>query len=479
MEMNAMNQVPQNYRRDPRVELARETASVEFESGARRFLGEVLTISASGLAFSLDDDRSLEVGTILTAVSVRIDDRIAQGDLIVRSRRAGDSRVEFGCLFYPASIDDSTNWMLLTERLSGSASSSPSHLSLRCSNCYSTFWIGDTGLSSHSCSVCDQEYGFQKPISANMLADLHRQAREMAAELAIDSQSAVSMLLGMLTMAEVRDILNGAPRAEPAAAAPDERRRHRSDTAFDPAFKPAVEAGTLTVAQAIQRGKREAFAKQLVARHRISLDDALDAADNRTSLLSLLRKRTAGEPIKATIRPKATPARVMVVAALAVGALLVGIGIVGKLDDLLNSTAPYSAVRPVGTGASNSVDPSATANLSELPVESYARVRVDERGEILSVEAADPSNVLLAFCKSHGPLRRLEPVNVAQTDPPSDVARIGVLRDLDQAEDYRVVVIRQDLLTRRWFVGNANNSDSRVPTFPAPERLVPGAQKPL
>lgn len=470
-----MNQVSQPTRRDPRVELAPGTASVEFKSGVRRFRGEVLAISASGLAFSLDDDRSLEVGTILTAVRVRIDDRIIQGDLTVRYRRAGGSRVEFGCLFSTASIDDSTNWMLLVERRSGSASSSPSHLSLRCSNCHSTFWIGDTGLSSHSCSVCDQEYGFQKPISANMLANLHRQARDMAAELAIDSQSAVSMLMRMLTMAEVRDILDSAPPAEPATAAPGERRSHR----FDPAFKPAVEAGTLTVAQAIQRGRREAYAKRLVAQHRIGLDDAHDVADNRTSLLSLVRKRTAGQPIKATVRPKANPARVRVVAALAGIALLVGIGTVLKLDDLLNSPAPASAVRPVGTGASNLVDPSAAANLSQLPVESYARVRADERGEILSVEAADPSNVLLAFCKSHDPFRRLEPVNVAQTDPPSDVARIGVLRDLDQVEDYRVVVIRQDPSTRRWFVGNANNSDTRVPTFPAPERLVPGATNPL
>ena len=284
------------------------------------------------------------------------------------------------------------------------------------------------------------------------------------------------MFLSTLTLAEVRDILDEAPPAERVAPAPGKSRTGH----YDRAFQPAIDAGTLTEIQAIQRGSRQAFATRLVARHRIQLEDAYDVADNRKSLISLLRKRTASEPIIAHYRRPASSARFVTIAALAGIALLVGAFLVRLFDDEVNRPAaePQAqhrgpAVRPE-TGRAHAAPPA--TNLSALPVDAYARVQANEHGEVLSVEATDPGNVLVAFCKSQGSAGQLDPVDVVPTDPPSDDVRLGVLRNLAGEQDYRVVVIRRDPQTRRWFLGNTGNPEAGISMFPAPERLVQAAR---
>jgi hypothetical protein len=463
-----MDKASQFTRRDPRLELPAGTASVEFViegQDSQSVRAEVISISSSGCGFSLADDTPIEVGTILSMASVCINETIVQGDLKVCyvKPRAG-SGIECGCLFYPVSLTDSAGWALLLKRGSSNGSTPAPQLVLRCANCHSTVWIGDTDQADHLCPVCNQTYGFGKPIRGHQLEELHQQARGLAGELTIDFPSAVSMLLGMLTLEEVKDVLGETPMAEQAA--PEGR-----SSSFDRAFMPAVAAGTLTEAQAVQRGSREAYANQLVARHRIRLGDAYDVTDNRKSLSVLLRARKAGAQITATYERPATKSRIPLLAALAVIALLIGVGVVRKLDDSLNS--PTTQTNPQRVGHAPSAPPSLMdPDVSELPVESYARVKRNTRGEVAHVEATDPRNVLLAFCKSHAPELRLEPVDVVPTEPPSDVARMGVLRDLDKNEDYRVIVIRKDLKTRRWYVGNPGDPDAQVSTFPSPEWLA-------
>ena len=283
------------------------------------------------------------------------------------------------------------------------------------------------------------------------------------------------MLLGLLSLHEVRDLLDEVLRNEPSATTPDAGRARR----FDPAFGPAVEAGTLTEAQAFQRGKREALARKLATRHRISLDQAYAVADNRTSLLSIMRNRTPGKPIKATHGGPAANIRSLVVAASILITLVASLAILRQLAGPASAPDPQqvhsASVPPAPVPRHEPVD----RELRDVPVESYARVQADDRGKILMVEATNPRNVLVAFCKSHEQFRRLEPVSVVPTVPPSDVAQLGLLRDLDEVDDYRIVVIRRDPETRRWFVGNPGKPDEPVSIFPAPESLVPGTESPI
>jgi len=464
-------------RRDPRTELPPGTASVEFAwqgPDATPLRGDVVSVSATGVAFALEDDVVIEAGAMLTPAIVRFHGSVVRGDLSVRfTRPAASGRgIEFGCLFYPASLVDSARWMLVVEQSPDSGRDPSPQLLLRCSNCHSTVWICDAERPKHACPECRQEYDFEKPMSASGLEDLHLRARGMALELEIDLPSAVSMLLGTLTLAEVRDILDEAPPAEPLAAAPGERRQRH----YDRAFQPAIDAGTLTEVQASQRGSRESYAMRLVARHRIRLDAAYDVADGRKSLLSLLRRRGASQPIVTHYRRPSNRARLLIAVAFAGVALLAGVFLVRLFDEEVNHPALGPQSQQGGSALRPATAPSPSTKISALPVDAYARVQQNEHGEVLSVEATDPGNVLVAFCKSQGPAGGLDPVDVVPTDPPSDQARLGVLRNLAGEPDYQVVVIRRDPQTRRWFLRNAGDPEAGISMFPAPERLVQTAR---
>jgi len=474
-----MNQPATWTRRDPRTELPPGTASVEFAwqgPDATPLRVDVVSVSATGISFTLDDDTvAIDEGALLASAIVRYHGSVVRGDLSVRYARptaCGQGR-EFGCLLYPSSLEDSGHWMLFVKQCPDGDRQPPAHLALRCANCHSVVWIAEAERSSHECPECHQEYGFAKPLTWRILGDLHIKAGGMALELGIDLPSAVSMLLGTLTLTEVLDILDTAPPAEPIATdrAPT-RKRH-----LDPAFQPAIDAGTLTEVNAIQRGSREQFAKRLVERHRIRLSDAYDVADNRASLLSILRQRKAREPIVAKYRPPSSRTRFVAVAGLAVVALVAGVFLVRFFDQEVNHPTAEPQVRrgPVTPRASAAAP---TTNLSALPVEAYARVQANERGEVLSVEATDPGNVLVAFCKSNS-AGQLDPVDVLPTEPPSDSARLGVVRDLTGEREYRVVLIRRDPQTRRWFLRNAGDPEAGISTLPAPERLVHAARERL
>jgi hypothetical protein len=103
-------------RRDPRFRVQPGAASVEFDfegpdGGTRR--GDVVDLSAAGLSCALDSDPGIQIGTLLVAVCVDVGSCLLEGDLKVNSSRSIDSRVAFGCLFYPSSDEDSARWMAL------------------------------------------------------------------------------------------------------------------------------------------------------------------------------------------------------------------------------------------------------------------------------------------------------------------------------------------------------------------------------
>ena len=76
-----------------------------------RHRADLVEVSVSGLTFELDAERDIEKGAILPRASAHIGDCVVEGELLVKHcQRIGTSRLEVGCLFYPASQLDEEKW---------------------------------------------------------------------------------------------------------------------------------------------------------------------------------------------------------------------------------------------------------------------------------------------------------------------------------------------------------------------------------
>jgi len=304
---------------------------------------------------------------------------------------------------------------------------------VRCRNCHDTIWIDPCGKLAGSaplrCSRCQQEYELQvEGRIDDAAADLARRAGTLARETGVDLPSAYSVLLGI---AQIEDVFE----LHAAGTRPEEGGAGASDAAaglrYDPAFRQAVECGRLTANQAYLRGKRDACAARLAARHRLSPELALAVADNRVSLLEALRQREPEkEPIRVRIesRPRLAPRRIglaaMIVLALAVAGL-------------------HVATR----------EPERTSGRSRV-IAGEAEVVRDDSGRVVRVIAADPDAVLVTYCRQGGSTGRLRAVGLMPAASDTTSVRIGLLREADRPEALQAIAIRKDPGTSRWFSGD-------------------------
>ncbi len=97
-------------RRDLRFRMRRGIAFVEFElDGLRR--GDLTSVSVAGLTFEVENDEGMNESVAVQAATVLVGECAIEGDLAVRHiRRVNDSRVEVGCMFYPASHTGVEKW---------------------------------------------------------------------------------------------------------------------------------------------------------------------------------------------------------------------------------------------------------------------------------------------------------------------------------------------------------------------------------
>ena len=109
-----MSHLATTTRRDLRHEVRRGIAFVEFEiaeSGNESLRGDLTSVSAAGLTFEADADAGVEQGTMVQTATVLIGECAIEGDLAVKFvRRANESKIEAGCVFYPSSHVGAEKW---------------------------------------------------------------------------------------------------------------------------------------------------------------------------------------------------------------------------------------------------------------------------------------------------------------------------------------------------------------------------------
>ena len=251
-----------------------------------------------------------------------------------------------------------------------------------------------------------------------------------------------------MTVDEVREL----ERARAAGGAQPATRKERDSPrklAFDPAFRPAVEAGFLTPRQAMERGSRETYAQRLRLRHQISSQLAQAVADNRLPLMEALRKRDAAkrDPLPVGV-PAGPPARTVgLVAALLLVALAAGLfrGTVQK-----RSTVEH--VEELGR----------------------AELRTDGQGRVVQLLGPDPKTVLRSYCASgeDGPF---EALGVVPSSLPGARARLGLLRDSTDPQKLLAITIREDRDSGRWVAGDGQAPLTAKPAPAGAEKAARGS----
>lgn len=261
---------------------------------------------------------------------------------------------------------------------------------------------------------------------------LHEEARRLAQTQGIDLPGAYSVLLGVMPLEEVLEFGNGGPaeavplEKTPAAAL-------KQEVLYDPAFAQAVEAGLLSARQAMERGKRDAYAGIVANRHGLSTELALAVADNRTSLLQALRQREAGklDTLRVTVRAGLPgPAKWVALATLPL--LLVAL-VYAKWDGSAPSTVVVA--RPVQGGA----------------------ILTDTAGRLIQVSGLNPRSVLRAYCASAVAGHPYEAVDLVPSPQPGVRARIGLLRDPASPSTLLAITIREDEAAGLWVAGDGRS----------------------
>ena len=282
-------------------------------------------------------------------------------------------------------------------------------------------------------------------------------------ERSIDMASAYSVLLGVLDEDRLAGLGHGGTTSSDGAGAAEHRNAPSTAvlTEFDPAFREAVDSGHLTVEEAIRRGDRRGFAVNLAVRHRVSLASAYAVADNRLSLHQAVARSQTGKPVR---RRRSTDHVTPKHKVLAVGAAVLFVSVSSWDLWCRNHGATRGETRssPARVGLTDTppVGPATAGERERIaPARGRPRGLVDVRhnpaGEIVESVGPDPRAVLAAFCGSESTSSAaFEPLEITETVPRRNEARLGVFRDLAAGGRSRAIWMRKDWRTRRWIAGD-------------------------
>jgi hypothetical protein len=294
---------------------------------------------------------------------------------------------------------------------------------IRCGACHGSIWIQTADANCEqalaTCGDCSQRYDVRPRLKDVDLYEFQRDAHEFARNAGVDLPAAYSVLLGITTLENVKDLYDQNATSGKAS--------------FDRSFADAVAAGTLSPQQAALRGKREAFAEKLVARHQISIEEALAVADNRTPLLEAVRRGAEVEQVEIEPQRRRFP---FFRIALAAGAILAVAAIVGLTQK------PDETAQPIRTQRA----PKARRVIASLQ-EVTTNVVYNADGNATEVTGGNPEVVLDAYCRSVKGFRA-EPVSLqAAGDEWNGLYRSrGVLYSIP---------IRWEPTRKLWVSGNA------------------------
>ncbi|MCP3982309.1 MAG: hypothetical protein GY716_23650 [bacterium] len=314
-------------------------------------------------------------------------------------------------------------------------------MTLRCKHCHGSIWIqaedSSGGSAGVSCRTCGQTYTLNAwPAVGKGRSELAKRARRLARDEKLDLQGAYSVLLGIATADELREIGAGASTLRTPAT--DGERTQR----FDRAFQPAIDEGLLSGRQAAERGNRDTFAANLASRHQFPMDIAYDVTDNRISLLEAIRKRPA-DAIPLGIEVPSRNRRPLVLGMLAL-ALAIVLVVNHESRDGRNAAA---AEQIVGN----------------------TTVATDDRGRPIEVSGPDPRSVLRTYCLVSDRSGRWQPLKIVPTTQADDQrTRLGLLRDTHDPEALLAITIHEDLQRGLWRAGAGNEP---ILAHPAPSGI--------
>lgn len=298
----------------------------------------------------------------------------------------------------------------------------------RCTTCQTSVAVQTDGNERQievSCARCGQRYDLDAAqLRGAALRRLGNRARRLTGDEGIDLPAAYSVALELITIDRVRDTV--------ATADPNLARAGVESNAsieYDTAFAPAVEAGRLTSAQAMERGQRSIYCQQLRRRHKLSIRLAEAVADNRMSLLRALRMNDASDAAPVRVSASGRSTSIAVVAGVAA---LVGLAIVGTIF----GPAPVDAL-----------EASARLTLGQ------AEYVTDRRGRLLRIEGPDPRTVLRTFCAVGAEPGRYEPASLVPIETANGMGRLGLLRVPDAPGALLAITIREDREAGLWVAG--------------------------
>jgi len=279
------------------------------------------------------------------------------------------------------------------------------------------------------------------------MEQLHQQACGLAGQLAIDLPSAVSMMLDVLKLTQVRDYLSVDHPEEP----PEPAEEPSSEAGVDPAFEESINSGRLSRREVLQRGDRERYATKLISRHGISKDEAYAVADKRKPLLAILRQREAASPdtIVAPLPSRSTWK--VALAAGVVGGLIIW-GVSREIQQSANRTIEKESTR-------SAEDRQTRERVAATPVsvaataEPAPELSFDPMGEVTRISAPRPQAVLRAFCRAP----ELQPIALASGALPDKNLWFGLFADTNEPDRSQAVVIRKDRRSGYWVAGDGVN----------------------
>jgi hypothetical protein len=367
---------------------------------------------------------------------------------------------------------------------------------IRCLDCQSSTWIESVEPGSKaqvvSCRACGREYTLEVPADLGATQrDQYQKALSFAEGHGIDLPSAYSVLLGIMSKDEARGLREKAASDSTKAAARIAARKARArkmatapagprtagpkeaeQPPYDPGFRRAVRDGTLTAAQATERGNRKRMATRLARANGLSRKLALEVADNRISLPAALRRQAERKaslkgprPVRLTPRQRSWVTGILSVAfmLLAVNGVCLWHGYAEEAEAAqgLTETVARQNATTTESPAPEQDRPARTVDPTE--------VRTDDEGRVLSVAGPNPREVLIRYCRAASLETRLEPVELTSAVPPFPGTRLGIFREHGKPESLLAIRIRRESRSHRWVTGDGSRPIEafRAPPIPA------------
>ena len=300
---------------------------------------------------------------------------------------------------------------------------------IRCGACHGSIWIQTvTGTDEQElaiCGECSRQYDLRSKLQDVDLYAFQRDAHEFARNAGVDLPAAYSILLGITTLEKVQDML--------------EQSSDSGQASYDRSFVDAVEAGRLSPQQAAMRGKREVFAEKLVQRHQITIEQALEVADNKLPLLEAVRRSERVETIE--FEPP-RPGFPYLKLFLAAGTTL---AVIAAAIVVIITQYPDVNVEPVRNQKGASKSSRVIASLQEVVTD----VVYDDNGLATEVTGGNPRVVLDTYCRSVKTFKA-EPVSLQAAGKDWN----GLYRSRGVLYSIR---IRWDASRLLWVTGNAED----------------------